>query len=96
MKFSFIWLFLITILTASNPYENVYYPETNQYSLIVKDSVGVCVTYKEKYGTERTDTGTILLMGKYEYVLVKRNSSKIRYPIGNVNFIDYRKCDKEN
>ena len=49
-------------------------------SLIARDSVGLVVTVKEKYGSYVTDTCTVVMMCNQNFVLVRRKGASSWYP----------------
>lgn len=93
MKLGLMLIFLSSLLFAgeqkTDPYKDIYYEKANKYSLLVKDSIAIYVHYKEKYGLEKFEIGTILMKGDGEYVLTKRNSEKIRFTIANTTILGH-------
>jgi len=65
--------------------------EQSRYTLVYKDSVGIEVLYKEKYGIFNVDTGTILLEDGRTYVLIKRDMSKTTLIKENLNSVSWKK-----
>ena len=78
MKYIIVVLCLI-VMGISASYKQVTprpFKSTSLYTVVEKDSIGIIVEYKEKYGFFFVDTGTILMEDNRKYVLIKRDLSK--------------------
>jgi len=92
MKTFLISLCLIVVCMAASYRTSVTTSfSSSRYTLVEKDSMGVVVEYKEKYGFFFVDTGTILMEDSRMYVLIKRDKSKKVLMKENLNSINWRK-----
>ena len=66
----------------------------NRYELVIKNSNGVYIEYKEKYGNTMLDTGTILMESNSDYVLFKKFGNKTRLEKQNLSFLRYNKKER--
>ena len=71
-----IYIFLFLLLLGSC----LSFLDAADQVVIAKDSLGIVVEFKEIYGNYTTDTGTVLLHYKNNFVLVKRDTQSSWYP----------------
>lgn len=81
---------LITFCITGNYKAKPIHLPPPKYTLVEKDSLGLVVTYKEKYGLRADDSCTILLEDKYSYVLVRRDLTKKIIMKSNLNTITWK------
>jgi len=57
--------------------------EASQPVVIAQDSLGLEVQIKEKYGPTIIDSGTVLMLWKNNFILLKRSGVRSWYPVAN-------------
>jgi len=90
---NFIVIKMKEILTIGALISSLY---AGNYELLAKDSSGVAIMLKEKYGYVIPDTGTVIMKGDGEYVVVKNDKPSNRYPICNFAILDMKKLGYNN
>jgi len=83
MKFLYIILLVFSLSLSSN--------RSPKYTHVEKDSVGLAITFKEKYGTFMFDTGTVLVEDSRTYVLIRRDWTKKIIMKSNLVYLTWKK-----
>lgn len=65
------------------------------WNIVGKDSSGLIVDYKEKYGNFYKDTCTVIMTDKIDVILLKENGNKVLIPTSNLSWLKFER-KKEN